>query len=68
MLCVDTWKRRPTPMHLGAYKFMIALGRIRPVHVVYHKKTGATVIEYESAEPHETIRRSMKDLVKEWSD
>lgn len=68
MRCVDTWKRKPTPKHLGAYKVMTALGRIRPTRVVYHRNSGSTEIEYETDEPHETIRRSMKDLVKEWSD
>lgn len=58
--CIDYWPGRIPPEKLEAYRQMIQEGQIMKHHVIYNRKSGSTIVEYDAIAPHEWILEEMK--------
>lgn len=58
--CMDYWRNKIPPEKLTAYKELIEEGQIQRHHVVYSRRTGATIVEYFSIAPHQWILEELK--------
>ena len=59
--CVDFWPDQIPPDKLAAYHQLIEENQIRKHHVIYNRRTGSTIVEYQSIAPHKWI---LEELAK----
>lgn len=60
--CVDYWRDGIPHNKLMAYKCMMDAGQITKPHATGSRSTGAVVVQYMSAVPHEWILQELAKL------
>jgi len=63
--CRDYWPHGIPDEKLAIYKQLISAGLIANQRVIYNKKTGSVIVEYDSQIPHEWILDHARQAVAE---